>query len=302
MLPPFHGERMEAHRATVAALAEAEVARWAPGRPLRTLPRMQELTLDVILRVVLGAPDPRLRAAIRARARHDHVAAAPDRALARAARLGAVAPVPARGRARRRAAARGDPRTRAPRRGAPAVLDELIAAGATEDELRDQVVTLLAAGHETTAGSLAWALERLARHPHVAARLRDGDDAYLDATVKEVLRMRPVLSITPRKVRRAVRGRRLDAAAGRARDAVPLPRAPPSRAVARPDRVPPRALPRRRARALRVAAVRRRRAPLRRRRVRDDGAARGAARGRAPLRPARPTGRRASGCAAAASR
>ena len=66
MLPPFHGERMEAHRATVAALAEAELDRWAPGRPLRTLPRMQELTLDVILRVVLGAPDPQLRAAIRA--------------------------------------------------------------------------------------------------------------------------------------------------------------------------------------------------------------------------------------------
>ena len=65
VLPPFHGKRMEAHRATVAALAEAEVARWVPGRPLRTLPRMQELTLDVILRVVLGAPDPPLRAAIR---------------------------------------------------------------------------------------------------------------------------------------------------------------------------------------------------------------------------------------------
>ncbi len=65
MLPPFHGERMEAHRSTVAALAEAELDRWPAGRPLRTLPRMQELTLDVILRVVLGAPDPPLRAAIR---------------------------------------------------------------------------------------------------------------------------------------------------------------------------------------------------------------------------------------------
>ncbi len=118
------------------------------------------------------------------------------------------------------------------------------------------------------------------------ARLRDGDDAYLEATVKEVLRTRPVLSITPRKVRRAVRGRRLDAAAGRARHAVPLPRPPPPRAVAGPDRVPARALPRRRPAAVRVAAVRRRRAPLRRRRVRDDGAARGAARGRPPLRPA----------------
>ena len=203
MLPPFHGERMEEHRATVAALAAAEVARWVPGRPLRTLPRMQELTLDVILRVVLGAPDPPLRAAIRAALDMTTSLAAPDRALAGAARLGAVAAVPRRGGAGRRAPARRDPRARAARR-EPAVLDELIAAGATEDELRDQVVTLLAAGHETTAGSLAWALERLARHPAAAARLREGDDAYLEATVKEVLRTRPVLSITPRKVRRAV--------------------------------------------------------------------------------------------------
>jgi cytochrome P450 len=67
-------------------------------------------------------------------------------------------------------------------------------------ELRDQLVTLLAAGHETTAGALAWALERLARHPEVLERMRAGDDEYLDAVVKEVLRTRPVLSIVPRQV------------------------------------------------------------------------------------------------------
>ncbi len=65
MLPPFHGARMEAHRAEIAALAEAELARWRPGTPLQTLPRMQSLTLDIILRVVLGGSDPPLRAAIR---------------------------------------------------------------------------------------------------------------------------------------------------------------------------------------------------------------------------------------------
>jgi cytochrome P450 len=197
MLPPFHGERMHAHRATVAALAAAEVARWAPGQALRTLPRMQELTLDVILRVVLGAPEPRLRAAIRAAL--DMTTSLP--------RLVAMSLAPrgsAPWRPFLRAVERVDGLLRAAIRSrepaAGAVLDELIAAGSSEDELRDQVVTLLAAGHETTAGSLAWALERLARHPDVAARLRDGDDAYLDAVVKEVLRVRPVLSITPRKV------------------------------------------------------------------------------------------------------
>ena len=199
MLPPFHGERMEAHRATVAALAEAELARWTPGRPLRTLPRMQELTLDVILGVVLGAPDPRLRAAIRA---------ALDMTTS-LARLVALSLAP-RGSAPwlpfERAVARVDALLLQAIRARPAggarhvVIDELIAAGSTEAELRDQVVTLLAAGHETTAGALAWALERLARHPEVVARLREGDDAYLDATVKEVLRVRPVLSITARKV------------------------------------------------------------------------------------------------------
>ncbi len=199
MLPPFHGERMEAHRATVAALAEAELDRWEPGRPLRTLPRMQELTLDVILRVVLGAPDVPLRAAIREAL--DMTTSLPRLVALSLAPRGSAPWRPfERAVARVDALLRAAIRTRRAGRSAPAVLDELIAAGSTEDELRDQVVTLLAAGHETTAGSLAWALERLARHPRVAGRLREGDDAYLDATVKEVLRLRPVLSITPRKV------------------------------------------------------------------------------------------------------
>ena len=207
MLPPFHGARMEAQRATVAALADAELDRWHPGRPLRTLPRMQELTLDVILRVVLGAPDPRLRAAIRAAL--DMTTSLPRLVALSLAPRGsapwmpferAVARVDALLRETLRARDVGPSAQAAGDGDPPAVIDELIAAGSTEDELRDQVVTLLAAGHETTAGSLAWALERLARHPDVVERLRDGDDAYLDATVKEVLRLRPVLSITPRKV------------------------------------------------------------------------------------------------------
>lgn len=75
----------------------------------------------------------------------------------------------------------------------------------TDRHLRDQLVALLAAGHDTSAASLAWAFERLARHPAVHARLGEGDPAYLDAVVKEVLRARPALTIAPRRLLEPVR-------------------------------------------------------------------------------------------------
>jgi cytochrome P450 len=75
----------------------------------------------------------------------------------------------------------------------------------TDRHLRDQLVALLAAGHDTSAASLAWAFERLARHPAVHARLSEGDPAYLDAVVKEVLRVRPALTIAPRRLLEPVR-------------------------------------------------------------------------------------------------
>jgi cytochrome P450 family 135 len=83
----------------------------------------------------------------------------------------------------------------------------------SDRHLRDQLVALLAAGHDTSAASLAWAFERLARHPAVQARLREGDPDYLDAVVKEVLRARPALTIAPRLLLEPVeiRGRRLPA-------------------------------------------------------------------------------------------
>jgi cytochrome P450 len=68
----------------------------------------------------------------------------------------------------------------------------------SDQHLRDQLVALLVGGHDSSAASLAWAFERLARHPSVLARMRDGDQAYLDAVVKEVLRIRPALTIAPR--------------------------------------------------------------------------------------------------------
>src|SRR4051794_30837835 len=196
LLPAFHGDALAGWRATIVELAAAEVATWPVGAPLRTLPRMQALTLDVILRVVFGPGErPELRAAIRRAL--DMTASLPrlvamslHRGATWSAFLRAVREVD--GLLAREIDRRGHP--------AGSLLGFLAAAGIGRDELRDQVVTVLAAGHETTAGSLAWALERLAHHPAVQARVRDGDDAYLDAVVKEVLRVRPVLSIAARRV------------------------------------------------------------------------------------------------------
>src|SRR5204862_7866558 len=83
----------------------------------------------------------------------------------------------------------------------------------TDRHLRDELVALLVGGHDSSAASLSWAFERLARHPAVHARLGEGDPAYLDAVVKEVLRVRPALTIAPRRLVEPVRiaGRTLPA-------------------------------------------------------------------------------------------
>ena len=94
------------------------------------------------------------------------------------------------------------------------MLAQLLDAGLDDAELRDHLVTLLAAGHETTAGSLAWALERLARAPDVFARVRAGDEAWIDAVVKETLRIRPVLTVAPRKLAAPLRVDGLELPAG----------------------------------------------------------------------------------------
>ena len=202
VLPPFHGEALRRWTKTIAEIAHAELDTWVPGRPIRALERMQALTLEVIQRVIFGSRDPELRDALRealdltarcrgwwrcrcsargggSRARSSVSTRSCTRASTRAGRGGA-----ARGARRAGAAATAD-----------SILALLAASGATRDELRDQLVTLLAAGHETTATALAWALERLARHPETDL----SDDAHIDAAVKEVLRTRPVLSITARK-------------------------------------------------------------------------------------------------------
>ena len=196
-MPPFHGEALERWTGTIAEAAHRELDTWVPDRPMRALERMQALTLEVIQRVIFGSRDPELRDALRAAL---DMTGSTTRLVAMSLVqrdlgprspfgrfLRAVARIDELVYARIDAAGDGD---------GDSILDLLAASGATREELRDQLVTLLAAGHETTATALAWALERLARHP----RADLGDDEHIDAFVKEVLRTRPVLSITARKV------------------------------------------------------------------------------------------------------
>jgi cytochrome P450 len=223
MTGPFHGERMRAMQPMIAALARQELARWR-GRVV-TLERTRPLTLEIILRVVFGARDEqevgRLRHAIESTLAD--VRSLP-RMLSMAIVMRDLGPRSPWGRfrlaverfdallldtiARRRAQPAGD-----------AVLDLLLeqrdADGnpPSDRHLRDELVALLMGGHDSSAATLAWAFERLARHPGVLARLRDRDPAYLDAVVKEVLRIRPALTIAPRLLREPVEiaGHRLPA-------------------------------------------------------------------------------------------
>ena len=104
----------------------------------------------------------------------------------------------------------------------------------TDSELRDELVTLLLAGHETTATSVAWAVERLVRHPDKLARLMaeidaradGGGEEYMTAVVNETLRVRPVVPIVARMLAGGAAGRRLPAAGGHAGGAVDLPDQP----------------------------------------------------------------------------
>ena len=207
---PFHGERMRAFQPLVAELAREELAGWS-GRVV-TLERMKHLTLETILRVVFGVRGEREAAELReaVHATLDTVRSMP-RMLAMSLVQRDLGPRSPWGRFRL-AVERFDSLlldVLARRRAEPGedsmlaiLLEQRDEDGnpASDRRLRDQLVALLAAGHDTSAASLSWAFERLARHPDVQARLRDGDPAYVDAVVKEVLRVRPALTIAPRRL------------------------------------------------------------------------------------------------------
>jgi cytochrome P450 len=214
LLPPFRGERLKGYADTIAEVAEDEIGRWPQGTPLRTWPSMQALTLEVIMRTVFGVQDGR---------RKERLAAALSEALRwggdprRMAMLAALGPKRvARMKLFRRVLDPADSLVyeEIRRHREAGHLEErddimsLLLQARHEDgspmsdrELRDELVTLLVAGHETTATSLTWALERLVRHPEMLERLREDDDEYANAVVKETLRLRPTVSIVLRRLK-----------------------------------------------------------------------------------------------------
>jgi cytochrome P450 len=218
MLPAFHGEKMQLLADLVAEVTEREVAEWPTGSVVQLHPRLQGLTLEVILRAVFGLePGPRLDALRERLTQILDLAARPMSLIpalqhefgghSRWAHL-----VHLREEADALVYELIDERRAAGDQGGDDVLAMLLAARHEDGtpmsprELRDELMTLLVAGHETTASSLAFAFKLLARHPDVARRLATGDDEdYLSATIHEVLRARPVLpNAAPRLVKKPV--------------------------------------------------------------------------------------------------
>lgn len=215
LLPPFHRDAVRRQAEQMADIAAADVAGWPVGLEFPVAPRMSAITLEVILRIVIGSSDEQRLAALRE-------ALPPVVNMGLMATMAMVKPSlkelrPWHGVRRVRAeadrllyaeiaACRADPAL-AERTDVLAMLvraTDDVGAPMSDVELRDQLMTLLLAGHETTATGLAWALERLVRHPDVLARAvraaDEDDDAYLDALVREVLRIRPVIFDVARKL------------------------------------------------------------------------------------------------------
>jgi len=218
MLPPFHGDRMRAYASIIEDAAEAEIERWPSDAAFALHPSMQAITLEVIVRAVFGVTDETRRTQLIERLRR-LLDATSSPALQFAVLLSRRVP-------------RMDPLARvaavrreidallfaeiAERRGDPDVArrDDILSLllgvrfedGERMDdpELRDQLMTLLLAGHETTATALAWTFDLLLRHPAALERLTreidGGELAYLRAVIAESLRLRPVVALAGRRL------------------------------------------------------------------------------------------------------
>ena len=216
MLPAFHGERMREYESVMTAAADRVIDSWPVGETFALLPAMQRLTLDVIMHAVFGVEEGPRQEELKRRVRTmlDPVGnrAAILMMMLSGGRLGVTGRIERFQRqrkavdemiyaeiARRRTAEDLEERTD--------VLSMLLLArdedgeAMTDAELRDELVTLLVAGHETTATALAWTLELLVHHPGALERLGDGSDpAYLKAVIDESLRLRPVVPLAGRRL------------------------------------------------------------------------------------------------------
>jgi cytochrome P450 len=218
LLPPFHGQRMKRYGELMSDIAAREIDRWPLGTPYRLRPRMQAVTLEIILRAVFGVREGERRERLRSQLRRLlDIITNPRWAVF----LIALGP--------RRIREFG-PFKRDMERIDSLIYDEIAERRQAEDlsdredilslllqarhedgspmsdsELRDELVTLLVAGHETTATALAWAVERLVRHPEklerLTAEVADGGEEYLTAVIQETLRLRPVISLVNRTLK-----------------------------------------------------------------------------------------------------
>ena len=222
MLPSFHGERMREYETVMTRAADRAIDSWPVGETFTLLPTMQSLTLDVIMHAVFGVEEGTRQEELKRRIRTmlDPVGnrAAILMMMVSGGRLGVTGRVE-RFQRQRKAVDEMIYAEIARRRGADDlaertdVLSMLLLAtdeqgeAMTDAELRDELVTLVVAGHETTATGLAWAFELLLRNPAVLARAQaavaEDDTAYLDAVVKETLRRRTVVPGVGRVVRGA---------------------------------------------------------------------------------------------------
>jgi cytochrome P450 len=218
MLPAFHGERMRSYEPIVSEIVDAEIDSWPLAERFAIHPRMQSITLEVILRVVFGVAEgarlERLRVLLTKVL--EETASPFTQLIGLAARrfggrgpwakfegqLKAVDELLYAEIAERRATGGFEERDD--------ILSVLMQArfedgeAMSDSDLRDQLMTLLLAGHETTATALAWTFDLLLRHPRELGRLRDsleaGEDDYMRATITESLRLRPVVPLAGRRL------------------------------------------------------------------------------------------------------